>query len=538
MNNLVLVHGKFHTQDPALGPVTAVNIRDGRFLAVGSDDAIKAIAEPGSRVIDLQGRRVLPGLMDAHFHYYDWALGRRRIVLAGVPSLRRLQDRVAQAVGKAAPGGWIIGQGWNETLWPDPVMPTREDLDTIAPAHPVLLWRTDMHVAVANTLALRMAGITAGTADPPMGSISKDAAGQPTGLLRDLAVNLVYNRIPPVPDEDVAEAFRDGFSFLHSLGLTGVQDQRLLGAPEGAQAFRAWQRLREERKLDLRIWTNLPGESLREIIALGLRTGMGDDFLRIGHVKYFADGGHNARTAWMLEPYDDTGTTGTSIVPMGELEEALRAGQKAGLAIAVHSIGDRANHELSRLFEKVLGDHAASAGNASRVPHRIEHMEMIRPEDHKRVIRPGLMASVQPISVPDDMDMMDASIGRRSAYCYNWRTLMDAGAQLAFGSDCPVCDPNPFWGIHAAVTRRKRDGTPPGGWHPEQRLTVAEAVWGYSMGSAIASGWQADLGSISPGKLADLVVVDRDIFAIDPMEICEAKPWMTLFDGRIVHGPA
>jgi predicted amidohydrolase YtcJ len=533
MGGLVLVNGRIHTQDPACAGATAVAMRDGRFLAVGGDE-VRAAAGPGARIVDLGGRRVLPGLSDSHFHYYDWALGRRRVMLAGVPSLAELQERVAAAARAAAPGAWILGQGWNESDWSVRLLPTRADLDRVAPDRPVLLWRSDLHLALVNSEALRLVEIGPGRADPPMGMIDKDAFGRPTGILRDLAINLATARIPDPPDVEVARAFRDGFGELHRIGLTGVQDQRLMGGPEGAQAFRVWQALKAGRDLALRVWMNLPGERLEEAIALGLRTGMGDDCLRVGHCKYFSDGAQGVHTAWMLEPYADNPTTGLPLTPMQDIEAALRRAHASGLAIAVHAIGDRANQELSLVFQRVL-EQGGPSPVPPLAPHRIEHMQVIRPADLDRVSRLGVAASVQPMSVTDDIPMMEPTIGARTQYAHAWRSMLDAGVMLAFGSDCPVSDPDPFKGIHAAVTRRRADGSPAGGWHPEQRLTVAEAVWAYSMGPARITGRDRDLGSISPGKLADLVVPDQDLFAIDPMGIRDIRPALTVFAGQVVH---
>jgi hypothetical protein len=322
---------------------------------------------------------------------------------------------------------------------------------------------------------------------------------------------------------------REDFGDLHRLGLTGVHDHRLLGGVDGRPAFQAYQRLQAAGELSLRLWMGIAGERLDEAIALGLRTGFGDDYLRVGHVKLFADGSQGARTAWVLEPYEDTGDCGMPLTPLEEIAESVTKADRAGLAVAVHAIGDRTNRELITVFEQ-----RARRGTRS-VPHRIEHLQIIRPEDVQRLARLGITASVQPIHVIDDMPLCDQSLGSRSCFAYPFRDMLDAGVTLALGSDAPVADPNPLWGIHAAVTRQERDGTPEGGWYPEQRLTVAEAVWGYTMGPAIASGRDATLGSITPGKLADLVVLDRDIFAIEPMEIHRAQVLMTVFDGLVVY---
>lgn len=538
MPNLILCHSRLLTEDSDLPQATAVAIGDGRSLPVRDDAEIRALACPHTWVVDLGGRLALPGLTDAHFHYYDWALGLRRLPLAEADSLADLQRRLTRRVREIPPGQWILGQGWNESRWPEPRMPVRADLDAVAPDHPVILWRNDLHLAVVNSLALQEAGITADTPDPPEGVIGRDGAGRPSGILRELAINLITDVIPPPTEDETVDAMREGFGILHRLGLTGVHDYRIMGGADGAPAFRAYQRLQAAGELALRIWMHIPGERLDEAIALGLRTGMGDDCLRVGHVKLFSDGGQGARTAWMLEPYEDTGDSGMPLTPMTEIARAVERADRAGLAVAIHAIGDRANRELIGVFEQVLG----SARDANTAPpvalHRIEHLQMIRPDDVARLARLDVVGSVQPIHCPDDIPMVERSVGPRGRFAYPFRDMLEAGVRMAFGSDCPVASPNPMFGIHAAVTRQARDGTPPGGWYPEQRLTVAEAVWGFTMGTALVTGREADLGTITPGKLADLVVLDRDIFALEqaaPMDIAQTQVVMTIFDGRIVH---
>ncbi len=535
MTDLFLTNGKFHTQDPAYPHATAVAMRGGRIWAVGDDEEIRALAAPDAQVIDLEGRRVLPGLTDAHFHYYDWALGLHRLVLAEATSLADLRERLAQRASETPPGQWILGQGWNESRWPEPRMPTRADLDAVAPDHPVILWRNDLHLAVVNSRALQEAAITADTPNPPEGLISQDESGQPTGVLRELAINLVVDVIPPPTEEETVAAMRDGFAILHRLGLTGVHDYRIMGGADGPPAFRAYQRLQAAGELALRMWMHIPGERLDEAIALGLRTGLGGDYLRVGHVKFFSDGGQGARTAWMLEPYKDTGDCGMPLTPMEEIAEAVRRADRAGLAVAIHAIGDRANRELITTFEQILNGERKSATAPPVAPHRIEHVQMIWPDDVIRLGQLGVVASVQPIHCPDDIPMVEKSVGPRGRFAYPFRDMLEAGVTLAFGSDCPVANPNPMFGIHAAVTRQQRDGEPQGGWYPRQRLTVAEAVWGYTMGTALVAGREAELGSITPGKLADLIVLDRDIFAVEPMDIAQAQVVMTIFDGQVVH---
>ncbi|MEA3376640.1 MAG: amidohydrolase [Chloroflexota bacterium] len=531
--DLILYNGKLHTQDPDTPRATAVAMVGGRFAAVGDDAEIRALAGPDTRTLDLGGRLALPGLIDAHFHLRSWALSRRRLSLVEARSLSDLQQRLAERARRAPEGGWILGQGWNETRWPTPGKPTRADLDAAAPAHPVLLWRSDLHLAVANSRALREAGVDADTPDPTQGRIDRDDAGTPTGILRERAVDLVEDAVPPPSEDEVVEAVREALDVLHRLGLTGVHDHRIMGGGDGQSAFRAYQHLHRAGELALRLWMGIPGERLDEAVALGLRTGFGDRRLRVGHVKLFSDGSQGARTAWMLEPYDDTDDAGMPLTPMDEIAEAVKKADRAGLAVAVHAIGDRANRELISVFERASQARADGAGD--RIPHRIEHAQILRPADVQRLGGLGVAASVQPIHITDDISLSEASIGERSRFAYPFRDMLAAGVTLAFGSDAPGAAANPLWGIHAAVTRQRRDGSPPGGWYPEQRLSVAEAVWGFTMGPAIVSGQEADLGAIAPGKLADVVVLDRDIFTIEPMDIHRAQVVMTVFDGEVVY---
>ncbi len=538
MTDLVLVNGKLHTQDARYPDATAVAIRGSRVQAVGDDEAIRALAGSGARVLDLEGRLLLPAMTDSHFHYYDWSLGLRRLPLSEVDSLADLKQRLARRAREIPPGEWVLGQGWNESRWPETRMPTRADLDEVTPDHPVILWRNDLHLAAINSRALQEAGITAGTANPPEGVIDRDESGEPTGVLRELAINLVTDVIPPPTEDETVDAMREGFGILHRLGVTGVHDYRIMGGADGPPAFRAYQRLQAAGELALRMWMHIPGERLDEAIALGLRSGMGDDYLRVGHVKLFSDGGQGARTAWMLEPYEDTGECGMPLTPMDEIARAVERAERAGLAVAIHAIGDRANRALIGVFERVLGGERVSGTAPPAAMHRIEHVQMIRPEDVARLAQLDVVASVQPIHCPDDIPMVEKSVGSRGRYAYPFRDMQDAGVMMAFGSDCPVANPNPMFNIHAAVTRQTRDGAPAGGWYPEQRLTVSEAIWGFTMGAAMVSGREAHLGSILPGKLADLVLLDRDILALGktaPMEIAQAQVVMTVFDGRVVY---
>jgi predicted amidohydrolase YtcJ len=535
--DLILLNGNIRTLDSQRTQARAIGIKGGQIIAVGENDAIADLADQKTERIELNGRLAIPGLMDSHFHFYDWAMGRQQLDLARVNALDELLDQVAQAAGQLPQEKWVLGQGWNESDWPEHTMPRRDHLDGVAPSHPVALWRCDLHLVSVNSRALELAGIDESTPDPPDGVIEKDSSGRPTGILRELAPNLVKSVIPPPSADELVTAMRDGITHLHTLGLTALHDARLMGGLEGAAALKAWQQLNEKDKLDLRCWVSLAGERLEEAIALGLRTGLGDERLRIGHVKYFADGGMGARTAWMLEPYLDA-EYGMPLGSMAELGRKIAAAEKAGLAVMVHAIGDRANREIITILEELAESRSKAAQRSSAppaLPHRIEHTQMIRSEDIQRLAKLKVAACVQPHNMILDINMIDESVGPRGRWTYAYREMLDAGIPVLFSSDAPVCDPSPLVGIHAAVTRQRLDGTPAGGWYPEQRICVEDAVRGYTTVPAAFYGQSRKMGTLSPGKWADMIVLDRDIFAVDPMEIADARVEMTIFDGRIVY---
>lgn len=530
---MILYDGRFYTLDADKPRAEAVAVQSGRLLAVGDNAEIKKLAGPSTQKIGLGGRTVLPGMMDSHFHFYTWAMGRRDLELADAVSLEDVLNRVQRTAENRPPGEWILGQGWNEFDWPQPIMPSRKALDAVAPEHPVALWRCDLHLVAVNSAALRLAGIQAQTPDPPDGVIEKDGSGQLTGILRELAPNLIKAVIPEPGGNEIMEWMGKGIAHLHTLGLTGVHDIRLMGGLEGPPALKAWQLLNEQGKLDLRCWVSLPGERLEEIASVGFRTGLGDDRLRIGHLKYFADGGMGARTAWVLESYLDA-AYGMPLGSMEVLGRAIRKAEQAGLAVMVHAIGDRANREVLTVFED-LEKSRGNKGIPPALPHRIEHAQFIRPEDIRRLARMDMAVCAQPHNMILDINMIDACVGPLGRWTYPYKAMIDAGVRVLLSSDAPVCDPSPLVGIHAAVTRQRADGTPDGGWYPEHRLSVEQAVRGYTTVPAAFYGRAHELGSLSAGKFADLAVLDRDIFAVDPMEILEIQVLTTVFDGKVVY---
>lgn len=533
MPNLILYNGKLHTQDEKYPNATAIALREGRILAVGGDAEMLALARTKTEKIDLGGRRVLPGLTDSHIHFYEWALLLQVVMLEDTKSLAELQARVQDAVSKAKAGAWIIGQGWDQTSWGQTKMPTKTDLDEISPKNPVILWRKDLHLALANSVALAQAGIDAKTPNPEMGVIQRDKNGEPNGLLNELAINLVRALMPASTELETDLAMQNAMKELHKFGITGVHDFRIMGGEGGAPALRAFQRLHAKNLLKLRTLVMLPGEFVEQAAKIGIMSGFGDDFLRIGGIKLFADGALGSRTAWMLENFEDTDHAGMPLTPVSEIAEKIARAEKAGITTAIHAIGTRAVRELLDVYEEVLEENAEV--REARPKHRIEHIQHSTPEDLTRLARFNLLASVQPLHLTEDMDMVDTALGERARYTYAFRDLLNAGTVLAFGSDCPVVSPNPYLGIQSAVTRQRADGTPVEGWYPAQRLTVTEAVYGYTMGAAIAAGTEDKQGSLTPEKVADLVVLEDDIFEIPPLEIGKTQVKMTIFDGEIVY---
>lgn len=522
--DLVLYNGNIHTMDATTPRAQAIAIAGNRILATGSDAEIRALLVPGGEVVDLRGRTVVPGFTDAHMHFMSYGLSLKEIDLTEVPTLEEALARVAARATETPASHWLKGRGWDQSLWEGGAFPTREDLDRVAPEHPVFLERKCGHAGWANSRALELAGITSETPDPAGGAIDRDpATGQPTGILKERAMELISRLIEEPSMDEAVDAIKAGMANAHKQGLVGIHTL------EGAPALRAFQQLRATGELKLRVLMQIPEENLDAAIQAGLRSGFGDERLRIGGVKVFADGALGVHTAHMLAPYaDDPDNYGIPVAIAEHLREVVSKASRAGIAAFVHAIGDRANREVLDAIEA-----SRQAGEGLDLRHRIEHVQIIHPDDMPRLAKLGVIASMQPIHATQDMLLADALWGARCTGAYAWRSLLDAGAVLAFGSDSPVEDLSAIKGIHAAVTRRRADGSPgPDGWYPEQRLTVAEAVYAYTAGAAYASGEEAIKGTLSPGKLADLVVLSQDIFAIDPMAILETEIVATMFDAE------
>lgn len=529
----LIVNANIHTMNTAQPQAGALAIQDGRILAAGPQQALEAEFSDAAR-IDLNGQTILPGLTDAHVHLEHYALGLKMVDCETTTREACLQ-RVAERARQTAPGTWILGHGWNQNNWADEHSDgfgSAAELDAVAPNHPVYLTAKSLHAGWANSQALRAAGLHAGTPDPQDGKLGRLADGQPNGILYETAMQLVSKMVPSAGQAGVTKAIHDAIPTLWKMGLTGIHDF------DRRTCFQALQSLHSHGQLQLRVVKSIPLENLAEAVEVGLRSGFGDDFLRIGCVKAFADGALGPQTAAMLQPYEnDPSNRGILMLDGEHLYEHARLAAEGGLGMTVHAIGDRAVHEVLNAFEQVRAYERKIGAPALR--HRIEHVQIVHPDDAGRLAKLGVIASMQPIHAPSDMLMADRYWGgKRAMHAYAWRTQLQHDAVLAFGSDAPVESPNPFWGLHAAVTRQRQDGSPAEqGWYPEQRLTLEEAIAGFTTGAAYAAGMEDRLGRIAPGYYADLIVLENDPFRLPASDLAHLAPSSVMVNGNWVVNP-
>jgi predicted amidohydrolase YtcJ len=526
--------GTVYTADPD-NPrwADAVAVRDGRILAVGSAHDLEELRGPKTEVVDLKGRLLLPGFTESHLHFIEQALRASEVDVTHAPSAASAVAAVAaraEAMLSARVGDntWLRGGGWNENLWTD-AKPHRRLLDAISPDIPIALDSKELHAVWANSAALRRAGITRAAAEVAGGVIERDADGEPTGVLRENASDLLYRVIPKPGLAETAAAVRAAIPDLWRTGIVAIHNAN--DTCDGL-AFRTYQELKRRGELGVRVLQQIPVCNLEHAASIGLRTGLGDAYLRIGGIKMFADGALGSRTASMLQAYEGEPSKWgvTAMDPEEMLEAALRASQ-SGLSLTIHAIGDRANRDVLNILAEVR----AQEGGA-HLRHRIEHVQCIHDNDLPRLAELDLLASVQPIHATSDMLIVDKYWGpRRAPGAYAFRRLLDSGAHLVFGSDGPIEPHDPLIGIHAAVTRRRADG-PPGaeGGQGQERITVAEAVDAHTYWPAYAAGEERYRGSITPGKVADLVLLSEDIFTIDPMGILDTHVDMTVIGGEVM----
>ena len=528
--DLLIVNARIWTGVPERPLAEAVAIAGGRVAAIGTTAELMVWRGPSTRVIDAAGARVLPGFNDSHVHFMGGGLQLDNVDLRQAPTPQAFAQLIGERARKTPAGEWVVGGDWDDQLWDPPVLPTRDLIDPASPATPVFVNRFDGHMAVANSLALKLAGVTAATPDPPGGVIVRDAAGSPTGLLKDAAMGLVNRVIPPITPARRAQALTRALDHAASLGVTSVRD---MGPDAGDLSTYA--DFAESGRLTVRI-SAAPSElQWADQAKLGIRRAFGTPFFRLGAVKGFADGSLGSTTAYFFEPYTDEpatrGLLADEMIPIEGMRRRLTAADAAGLQLCIHAIGDQAISVVLDLFADV-----AQANGARDRRFRIEHAQHVAQKDFDRFATQGVVAAVQPYHAIDDGRWAERRIGSaRIQTTYAFRTFLDKGVRVAFGSDWPVAPLGPILGIYAAVTRATIDGKNPDGWVPAQKITVEEAVRAYTAGSAYAEFTDAEKGTLAPGSLADVIVLSDDIFAIAPERIRDVRVRTTIVGGRVVY---
>ena len=522
---LAVVNARVWTGDPRRPWADALAVRGERIAAVGSSAEVRKMAGAETRVVDAAGRMVVPGFIDSHIHFVDGGFGLASVQLRDARTPEEFVRRIGEFARTVPAGTWITNGNWDHEQWGGE-LPRRDWIDSVTAGHPVWINRLDGHMSLANTAALRAAGVTRATADVEGGTIVRDAAGEPTGILKDNAMGLVARAVPPAPPAMEDRALEAAMRHVAEQGVTSVHH---MGSWGDLAVFR---RAHEAGRLTTRIYAAVPlatWERLRDTVAA---SGRGDGWLRIGALKGFVDGSLGSHTAAFHEPFTDApADSGLLVEDPADLHAWTAGADRAGLHVLVHAIGDRAIATQLDIFERVAREHGARDRR-----FRIEHAQHIAPRDLPRFAALGVIASMQPYHAIDDGRWAERVIGpERIETTYAFRSLLDAGARLAFGSDWFVAPPTPLEGIYAAVTRRTLDDRHPEGWVPAQKITVEEALRAYTRDAAWAEFAEAEKGTLERGKLADFVLLDRDLTRIPPERIREARVDMTVVGGRVVH---
>jgi predicted amidohydrolase YtcJ len=534
--DLAIVNGKIWTENPNQPHAEALAITASRISAVGDSKTILNMAGPRTRIIDVQGRRIVPGFNDAHLHFYMGGDTLTSVDLRNANSHAELRERIAAFARTAPRGEWILNGSWDQERWTPSLLPTHELIDSVTPDHPLWVNRTDGHMMLANAVAMRLAGVDRNTPDVPGGEIVRDRAGNPTGVFKDAAKRLVDWVIPLPSHDHILSAISAAQQHTARNGITSVQDMGVLGSRGGEvmiHVIRAYREMQSRGELKVRISARIPLSQWRNLGDPALSTCFGTDKLHLGGVKSFSDGSLGSTTAWFFEPYSDApcscGLPSDEFLNPEQAYANLRDADASGLQVAIHAIGDRANSVVLDMWQRLASENGERDRRA-----RIEHAQHLRPSDFARFAQLKVIASVQPYHCIDDARWAYKRIGHeRARGTYAFRSLLDAGVRLAFGSDWWVAPLNPLMGIYAAVTRRSLDGQFSAGWEPEQKISVSEAVHAYTYQAAYASHEEDIKGSLEPGKLADLVVLSGDIFSINPVSIEHVKVDMTIFDGEV-----
>lgn len=524
--DLVIVNANVQTMDPAKPKAQAIAVMGGKIVAVGTDAEIRALAGANTKVIDAGGKLVMPGFNDAHLHFTEGGFQLSLVDLRDAKSPEEFAARIKAFAAKLPKGQWILGGRWDHENWKPNNLPTKELIDAVTPDNPVFVQRLDGHMGVANSLALKLAGVTKDTKDVDGGVIVRDAGGNPTGVVKDAAMDMIDRVIPEPSFEQKLAAAQAATDFAASLGVTSVQDM------SAGTSIGVYQELMRQGKLKTRIYAGAPLPDWQRLASTGIHYAFGDAMLRTGTLKGYADGSLGSTTAWFFEPYvDSPNTSGLSGAEIPVMYEHVSNADKNGLQVMIHAIGDRGNATILDIFERVEKENGARDRR-----FRIEHAQHLRQQDIPRFGKLNVVASMQPVHLTDDGRWAGKRLDeKRLKGTYAFRTLLDTGAHLAFGTDWAVAPLNPFFGIYAAVTRQTTDGKNPDGWIPEQKITVDEAVRAYTSGSAYAEFQENVKGTISAGKLADLIVVSEDIFTVTPAKIPQAKVLITIVDGKVVY---
>jgi predicted amidohydrolase YtcJ len=531
--DLIIRHARIWTVNPAQPQAEAVAVLNGRITAVGSDAAVLRWRGPQTRVVDAQGNRLLPGFNDAHVHFSDGGRALSAVQLNDATSLKDFVKRIAAYAARQPKGEWIRSGNWDETKWSPASLPTRQDIDAVTPDNPVSLDRYDGHMILVNSKVLVIAGITAKTPDPPGGLIVRDAAGEPTGALKDAAIELVEKVAPPPSPAQRRHAIETSLHWAAKLGVTSVQDMSL-----DYGDLSVYSQLLREGKLSVRLYGAPLIATVEDQAQLGLGHAFGGPSLRIGALKMFADGSLGSRTAYFHEPYsDEPGNRGllfSDMLPLERAGQRLLRADAANLQVCTHAIGDAAISAVLDLYENV----EKTDGPRDR-RWRIEHAQHMAPGDFARFAQLHVIASVQPYQAIDDGRWAEIRIGHeRAGRMHAYRTFIDHGVRLAFGTDWPVVTLDPLLTLYAATTRATLDGKHPQGWFPEQKLSIQEAIAAYTLGSAYAEFQEHEKGSIEPDKLADFVLLSQDVLAIAPAAIRDTHVLTTWLGGVEIYDSA
>jgi len=531
--DFIITNAKIWTVDKSLPMAQAVAVLGDRIVAVGSDTDIDNWQGPKTRLIDGAGRLLLPGFNDAHVHFVSGGMQLDNIQLNDASTQEEFARRIGERAKVTAKGEWILGGNWDETKWNPPNMPTKELIDALAPNTPVFVSRYDGHMGLANSVALRLAGITAKTPDPPGGTVVRDAQGNPTGALKDAATAYIDRVIPPLSHDQRVKIVKRALAHAASVGVTSVQ--HMVASYEDIGVY---SELLQRDELTARIYAAPSITRVDDLAKLGIGHAFGGPYLRVGALKAFADGSLGSGTAYFYEPFlnqgNNRGLLSDEMHPISLMRDRYMKADTAGLQICTHAIGDEGISTILDLYAELIKAHGETDRRL-----RIEHAQHMAAKDFERFAQLHVIASVQPYHAIDDGRFAESHIGHdRASRTYAFRTFQDHGVRLAFGTDWEVAPLNPMFTVYAAVTRATLDGKNPNGWFPEQKLSVAEAIEAYTMGSAYAEFQEKEKGSITPGKLADMVLLSDDIFTIAPEMIRDVRVLKTFVGGRMVFDAA